>query len=119
MTSVYLVVHGRLRQSVVDIHGNELLQRFLTRGMQFGALGAAQAEPVPINVIAQEPSALLKLNFETFLEFTRKHAVFGLNLTQSIASMVRQVLMSDKRQEKPAIVAVFHESPASRALKPA
>ncbi len=118
MTSVYLVVHGRLRQSLVDMHGNELLQRFLTRGMQFGVLGAAQAEPIPVNVIAQEPSALLRLDFETAIEFTRKHAIFGLNLTQLIANMVRQVLMPDRHKKKPALVAVFHESPASRSLTP-
>ena len=82
MTSVYLVVHGRLRQALVDMHGNDLLLRFLTCGMQFGALGAAQAEPIPVNVVAQEPSALLKLDFQKVLEFTRKHATFGLNLTR-------------------------------------
>ena len=48
MTSVYLIVHGRLRQSLVDMQGNELLHRFLSRGTQFGVLGAAQAEPVPV-----------------------------------------------------------------------
>ena len=32
ISSVYLVVHGRLKQSVVDMHGNVLLQRFLTVG---------------------------------------------------------------------------------------
>jgi predicted acylesterase/phospholipase RssA/CRP-like cAMP-binding protein len=116
MTSVYLVVHGRLKQSVVDMHGNELLQRFLTRGMQFGALGAAQAEPVPVNVAALEPSALLRLDFPVALEFTRKHETFGLNLTRLIAGMVRQVLMPDRHQKKPALVAVFHESPMSRPL---
>ena len=114
MTSVYLVVHGRLRQSLVDMHGKELLQRFLTRGMQFGALGAAQAEPIPVNVIAQEPSALLKFDFSKALEFTRKHATFGLNLTRLIAGMVRQVLMPDRHKKKPTLVAVFHESPIGR-----
>jgi NTE family protein len=118
MTSVYLVVHGRLKQSVVDMHGNELLRRVLTRGMQFGALGAAQAEPVPVNVVAQEPSALLKLDFQKTVEFTREHAAFGLNLTRSIAGMVRQVLMPGRHKKKPALVAVFHESPASRSLTP-
>ncbi|MHC4179005.1 MAG: patatin-like phospholipase family protein, partial [Planctomycetota bacterium] len=118
MTSVYLVVHGRLRQSLVDMHGNELLQRFLTRGMQFGALGAAQAEPIPVNVAALEPSALLRLDFPKALEFTRKHETFGLNLTRLIASMVRHVLMPDRHRKKPTLVAVFHESPMSRPLTP-
>jgi NTE family protein len=114
MTSVFFVVHGRLKQSVVDMHGNVLLQRFLRRGSQFGALGAAQTESVPIEVIAVEPSAVLKLEFHTTLRFTRTHETFGLNLTQSIAGMVRDVLLSDKQPKKPALVTVFHESDASR-----
>jgi NTE family protein len=118
MTSVYLIVHGRLRQSLVDMQGNELLHRFLTRGTQFGVLGAAQAEPVPVNVIAQEPSAMLRFDFETAREFTRKYDTFGLNITRLIANMVRHVLMPDRHQKKPALVAVFHESPASRPLTP-
>ena len=116
MTSVFFVVHGRLRQSVVDMHGNVLSQRFLTRGSQFGALGAAQADPVPVEVVAVEPSAALKLDFETTLRFTRTHEIFGLNLTQSIAGMVRDVLLSDKQPKKPTLVTVFHESDASRPL---
>ena len=51
---VYFIVHGRIKQSVLDIHGNPLLQRFLTRGSQFGALAAAQTEPVPVDVVAVE-----------------------------------------------------------------
>ena len=116
ITSVYLVVHGRLRQSLIDIHGKEILHRFLTRGTQFGALGAAQAEPMPVNVVAQEPSALLRFDFHRARELTKRHDAFGINLTRLIANMVRQVLMSDRRQKKPALVAVFHESPASRPL---
>ena len=72
LESMFLVVHGRLKQSVVDIHGNTLLQRFLTRGSQFCALGAAQCDPIPVDVIALEPSAVLKLDFEATLQFTRK-----------------------------------------------
>ena len=43
--SVYLIVQGRLSQTLADMHGDVLLQRFLTRGTQFGVLAAAQAEP--------------------------------------------------------------------------
>jgi len=118
MTSVYFIVHGRFRQAVVDMHGNTLLHRFLTRGSQFGALGAAQADPVPVDVVALEPSAALKLDFETTLRFTRKHETFGLNLTQSISNMVRQVLLADRIPKKPSIISVFHESKASRPLTP-
>jgi len=71
---------------------------------------------VPVDVIATEPSAALKLDFETALRFTRKHAAFGLNLTRLIAAMVSRVLMSDRTPRKPALIAIFHESQASRPL---
>jgi NTE family protein len=116
LDSVFLVVHGRLKQSVVDMHGNSLLERFIMRGSQFGALGAAQSEPVPIDVIATEPSAVLKLDFETTLRFTREYDVFGLNLVQSISRMVSQVLLADRKPKQPSLVTVFHESPDSRKL---
>ena len=63
-----------------------------------------------MEVIAVEPSAVLKLDFETTRLFTRKHEIFGLNLTRLIAGMVRDVLLSDKQPKKPALVTVFHES---------
>ena len=91
LTAVYLIVHGRLKQSAVDMHCNILLQRFLTRGSQFGALAATHSEPIPVDVVAVEPSTVLKLNFETAIGFTRKHEAFGLNLTRLLSSMVRQV----------------------------
>lgn len=116
VTAVSLVVHGRLKQSVVDMHGNIMLQRFLTRGSQFGALGASQADPMPVDVIAVEPSAVLRFDFETFLRFTREHATFGLNLMHLISNMVRQVLLSDRRPKKPSLVTIFHESQPSRPL---
>jgi len=115
---VYLVVHGRLRQSLVDLHGHELLHRFLTRGTQFGVLSAAQAEPIPVNVIAQEPSALLRFEFEQARTLTRKHGTFGLNITKLLANMVRETLLPAGPRKKAALVAVFHESPASRPLTP-
>jgi len=114
--SVFFVVHGRLKQAVVDMHGNVLFHRFLTPGSQFGALAAAQVDPVPVDVLAVEPSATLKLDFETTLRFTRQHETFGLNLTRSISNMVSQVLLSDRRPKKPPFVAVFHESSESRPL---
>jgi len=116
VSSIYLIVHGRLEQSIVDIHGHVLYQRFLVRGSQFGALAVAQADPVPVDVIAVEPSVALKLDAETTLRFTQKHGIFGLNLTQSISNMVRQVLLRNRQLKKPSLVAIFHESQQSRSL---
>ena len=114
--SVFLVVHGRVKQSLIDGQGNVILQRYQTSGGQFGAMAAALGEPSPVNMIAEEPTTLLKLNYQIALELTRQHDVFRSNYTRLIADSVRNMLLKDRRQKKPALVAVFHESPASRPL---
>lgn len=116
MTFACFVVHGRLQQAIVDMHGNILSKRFLTRGSQFGALAAAQDEPVPVDVFAVEPSAVLRLDYETTFTFTRKFDAFGRNIARSIAKMVRQALLSERKHREQSLVTVFHDSPTSRPL---
>jgi NTE family protein len=67
-------------------------------------------------MIAEEPTTLLKLNYQIVLELTRQHEVFRSNYTRLIADSVRNMLLKDCRQKKLALVAVFHESPTSRPL---
>jgi CRP-like cAMP-binding protein len=114
--SLFLIVHGRLKQAVVDMHGETILHRFLLRGDQFGALGAAQAVPVPVDVLALEPSAALRLDFATALRFTQKHEAFGINLTRTIASMVQQLFLPDRRPPNSPLVSIFRESPSNHTL---
>ncbi len=42
--SIFLVIHGRIKQSVIDTRGNVMLQRFQTAGAQIGVLAAAGSE---------------------------------------------------------------------------
>ncbi|HIE97809.1 MAG: cyclic nucleotide-binding domain-containing protein [Fuerstiella sp.] len=114
--SVFLLVHGRVKQSLIDGQGNVMLQRYQTSGGQFGALAAALGEPSPVNMIAEEPTTLLKLDYQKALDLTREHEVFRLNVSRLIADSVRNMLLKDRRQKKPVLVAVFYESPASRPL---
>ncbi|PHR89060.1 MAG: hypothetical protein COA78_36040 [Blastopirellula sp.] len=116
LNSVYFVVHGRLKQSIVDMHGNVLLQHFLTRGTQFGALGAAQADPIPVDVVAVEPSAALRIDFDTTRKLSFKYDEFGANITKLIGSMVRRALLADRKPRKSSIVAIIHEPNTSREL---
>jgi NTE family protein len=114
--SVFMLVHGRVKQSLIDGQGNVMLQRYQTSGGQIGAMAAALGEPSPVNMIAEEPTTLLKLDYQKALDLTREHEVFRLNFSRLIADSVRNLLLKDRRQKKPALVAVFHESPASRPL---
>jgi NTE family protein len=116
VTSVFLVIHGRLKLSMVDVHGNVFLERYQAAGGQFGAIGASLSEASEVDVIVQEPTTLLRLDFTTAFELTKKHDQFRKNFSVLIANQVRGFLYNDKYRRKPAIVAIVHESPASRPL---
>ena len=62
--SIAFVVEGRLRQARLDLRGGEVDESFLTQGSHFGILAAAQEESVPVKVVAEEPSMLLRLDFQ-------------------------------------------------------
>ncbi len=116
ITSVYLIIHGRLKMSLVDVHGNVVMERYQTAGGQVGAIGAALSEPNEVDVVAQVPSTLLRLDYSKALELTKKHEKFRQNFSKLIAKQIRGFVYQDKFRKRPAIVAVFHESPASRPL---
>ena len=59
---LYFVVQGCLEWTIFDAQGKETGRKHLTRGSQFGAIAAAQLKPVPINVVAIEPSTVLRLD---------------------------------------------------------
>ena len=116
VTSIFVIVQGRLKVSALDLHGKEFLQRFLVRGEQFGGLGAALGEPIPVNVSAFEPSTVLKIDYQAMLELTNKHAQFRSNFSRLIAGGVQQAFFGDKRLETPSLVAFLHQSPATYEL---
>ncbi len=111
-----MIIHGRIRQSLIDIQGNVMLQRYQTSGGQLGGLAAALGEPSPIDLVAEEPTTLLRLDYQKGLELTKKYDVFRQNFSRSIADSVRNMLMKDRRQKKPTLVSIFHQSPATRPL---
>jgi len=114
--SVFLLIQGRIKQSLLDILGNVMLERHQTAGGQIGALAATLGEPAPVNMVAEEPTTLLRLDYQTAIELTKKYDQFRLNFSRLIADSVRNALMKDRRQKKPAVVAMFHQSPRSRLI---
>lgn len=114
--SVFFLIHGRVRQSIVDTRGNILIQRQQSAGVQFGALACALGKPAPLDLVAEEPSTLLRIDYQTVLRLTQKHEDFRNNYSKLIADAVLQLIMKDREQKKPRIVGVFHESPATRAI---
>jgi CRP-like cAMP-binding protein len=44
VTAIYLIIHGRLRVSVADLQGRQIMDRYQGAGGQFGGVAAALAE---------------------------------------------------------------------------
>lgn len=114
--SIYLLIHGRINQRLLDPQGKEIVNKTQTAGAQIGAMAAALGEPTPIEMIAVEPSTLLKLNYQKGLEFTKKHDVFRANISRQVAESTRSFLLKSQARKKSHRVAFFHQSPASRPL---
>ena len=113
---IFLLIHGRIKQSLLDFQGNIMVQRHHSAGAHFGALASALGEPAPIDLVAEEPSVLLRLDYQTSLRLTREHEDFRQNFSKMIADAVLDLIMKDRRQLKPALVAVFHQSAETRPL---
>ncbi len=113
---VYLVVHGRIKLSLIDIQGNVLLERYQSAGTQIGALAAASGEPTPMRVEVIESSTLLRLNYQTVFELTKQHDVFRQNMSRIIVEAVNSALMGERRKKLPRLISIFHQSSATREL---
>ena len=111
-----VVIQGRIRQSLIDIQGKVIVDRYQSGGGQVGALAAALGEPSPLQVIAEEPTTLLRLNYHTVLELTKQHDGFRQNWTRMVAEMVQSVLMKDRHKKKPRLIGIIHQSPMMRQL---
>jgi predicted acylesterase/phospholipase RssA/CRP-like cAMP-binding protein len=116
VTSIFLVVHGRLRLTMKDMHGKVLINRFEYPDGQFGGLAAALGEPAGIDCVAEDPSTLLRFNYDEALELTKKHEVFRLNLMKLLANGVKHTIYQHKQAVRPSTVAIFHENESTRSI---
>ena len=116
ITSINLVVHGRLRLEILDAQGRVVVQRFQTRGGQVGGLAAALAEPQPFRCTAEDPSTLLRVEYARGLEFSRRHEAFRANYARLIAESAKQAILNDKAPSPPRIMAFFHRDERTREV---
>lgn len=116
LDSLYFVVQGCLEWTIFDPQGKEVGRKHLTRGSQFGAVAAAQSKPVPINVVAMEPSTVLRLDYQRFLRYLAEIPQLLLNFIQDTGSAFKQTFNVDRLHTPPKVVMVTHESPATRPL---
>ena len=116
VTSLDLVIAGRLSLSMVDKQGNITVQRFQPAGGQYGVLSGALGEPAGIECVAEDPTTLLRLDYQVVLGLSAKYQAFRLNLLRMAADGIRQFLFQQKHLVKPRLVAIFHGQPESRRL---
>jgi len=116
LTSVYLVVQGRIKCAAMNLHGKVFMERIYSRGQQFGGLGAALAEPVAVSLTSHGPSVLLKFDYQTALKLTLTYPKFRSNFVRLIARSAQQAVFGDRHRKKASLIAIYHESPASREL---
>jgi CRP-like cAMP-binding protein len=77
LTSVGFVLRGRLKAVRVDARGTESLFRMIGRGEQFGMMVGALTEPVPVRVVALEPTTVLGLDYEVAMDLTFRYPEFA------------------------------------------
>ncbi len=116
VTSLFLVIHGRLRVTLLDLQGNVMLERYQGSGDQFGGIAAALAEPTPMECVAEDPSTLLRIEYAKAQELSRKYDLFRVNYVQLMAESVKRVLFNDRLISRPKLVAFVHQSPQTRVV---
>ena len=116
VTSVYLIIHGRLRLTLSDMHGNVIMQRFQISGDQFGGLAAALAEPAPLECVAEDPSTLLCIEYTTGQALAKKYDLFRVNFVRLMAESVKRAVFNDRFPSRPPFVAFVHQSNHTRTV---
>lgn len=116
VTTVGFVLRGRLKAVRVDARGTESLFRMVERGEQFGMMVGAQTEPVPIRVVALEPTAVLGLDYDEAMELTVRHPDLRRLWLSTFAGSLRKLFFGGTRKRAPMVLALIHESPATREV---
>jgi NTE family protein len=115
-TSIYLIIHGRIRVDLMDIQGHVILRRYHGEGDQIGGVTAVLAEPAPMECIAEDPSTLLRFEYTRSQELAKKYDAFRLNYARVIAEGVKRTLFNDRLPVRPRLVGFFHQSDETRVL---
>ena len=113
-TTVCFVLRGRLKAVRIDARGTESLFRMIERGEQFGMMVGALTEPVPVRVVALEPTTLLRLDYEQALELTLRYADLRRLWLETYAGSLRKHFFGTAPRQAAMMLALIHESPATR-----
>lgn len=116
VSSILFLVKGRLLQTIYDLSGRRVDESIIPSGELVGTLAAAQSDPVPVEVVAHEPSMFLRLDFKKALALAARHSEFQLNLFRLAGRRVGQTLLIYRVQQPTPTLAIVHQSPETRSL---
>jgi predicted acylesterase/phospholipase RssA/CRP-like cAMP-binding protein len=116
LTTVGFVLRGRLKVVRVDDRGSESLFRMIERGEQYGMMVGALSEPLPVRVVALEPTTVLGLDYEQALELTLAHPDLRRHWLKTYAGTLRRQSFGAAPRQSPMMLALLHESPATRRI---
>ena len=114
LTTVGFVLRGRLKAVRVGAHGTESLFRMIERGEQFGMMVGAVSEPVPIRVVALEPTTVLRLDYEEAIELTLARPDLRRLWLKSYAGSLQKFFFGATPKRSAMMLALIHDSPATR-----
>jgi predicted acylesterase/phospholipase RssA/CRP-like cAMP-binding protein len=114
LTTVNFVLRGRLKAVRIDLRGHESFFRMIERGEQFGMMVGALAEPVPVRVVALEPTTVLSLDYEQAMELTLLHADLRRRWLKTYARSLRKLFFGAAPKRAPMMLALIHDSLATR-----
>lgn len=113
LTTVGFVLRGRLKAVRVDTRGAESLFRMIQRGEQFGMMVGALAEPVPIRVVALEPTTVLGLQLEQVIDLTTQFPELRRVWLTTFAGSLRKHFFGAPTRRAPMLLALIHYSPVT------
>lgn len=116
LTTLGFVLHGRLKAVRVDAQGNESLFRMIQRGDQFGMMVGALTEPVPVRVVALEPTTILTLDYEQAMDLTFRFQDVRRLWLRTFAEGLRKHFFGAGSKRAPMMLALIHECPATRGV---
>ncbi len=114
LTTVGFVLRGRLKAVQISARGTESLFRMIDRGEQFGMMVGALAEPLPIRVVALEPTTVLRLDYEQAMELTFTWQDLRRLWLKTYAGSLRKLFFGAAPKRAPMMLALIHDSPATR-----
>ena len=116
LSTVGFVLRGRLKAVKIDARGTESFFRMIDRGEQYGMMVGALSEPVPVRVVALEPTTILVLEYEDAMELTFHHPELRRLWLKTFAGTLRKHFFGVAPRHAPMMLALIHESPATRRV---